>query len=119
MEDKQSSAFIGEPIFVFYKKEPLHRKNPTCPDSFNWRGDQFKVQSLLSQWSDLARRGAKAKNMRPAHLIRAEKMGSWGVGRFFFRVRTESGRVFELYYDRTPRKNDAGDGQWILFREIL
>ncbi len=119
MEEKKSSTFIGESISVGYKKDPLLKKVPICPDHFNWRGKKFKVTALLSQWSDMARRGSKAKNMRPAHLTRAEKMGSWGVGRFFFRVAVENDRVFEIYYDRTPRKADAGEGQWILFQELL
>ena len=119
MNEKKDSKFIGEPISVSYNKESLLIKVPVCPDYFNWRGIQFKVVSLLAQWSDLARRGQKAKNMRPAHLTRAEKMGSWGVGRFYFRVSVEGGRVFELYYDRTPKKSDAGEGQWILFCELI
>ena len=59
------------------------------------------------------------RNMIPPHLSRAERIGSLGVGRFFFRVRTEGGRIFEIYYDRAP--TDAGNrkGSWVLFGERL
>jgi hypothetical protein len=60
-----------------------------------------------------------AQNMIPAHRARAERIGAWGVGRFFFRGRTSEGRVFDLYFDRAPQ--DAGDrkGRWVLFAERL
>jgi hypothetical protein len=74
-----------------------------------------------------------ATNMRPAHAEAAAGRGSWGVGRFYFRVRVEDGRLFELYYDRAPRpaarrgKKDATDtgkdskqrkGAWFLQSEL-
>ena len=48
----------------------------------------------------------------------AASRGSWGVGRLFFRVRVEDGRLFELYYDRAPK--DAADrlGCWFLRCEL-
>ncbi|MDK2979847.1 MAG: hypothetical protein PWQ55_194 [Chloroflexota bacterium] len=115
---EENKKFIDEEIEVGYAKEPLLVKVPVCPDSFVWRGEEFKVKRLISQWSDLARRGNQAKNMRPAHLTRAEKLGSWGSGRFFFRVETTVGRVFALYYDRTPRRGDGGSGSWVLLYEL-
>jgi hypothetical protein len=118
-DQRKEKKFIDEPIQVGYQKEPLLKKVPVCPDSFTWRENEYRVAKLISQWSDLARRGLRSKNMRPAHLDRAEKMGSWGVGRFFFEVTTADNRQFVLYYDRTPRKGDEGCGQWILFYELL
>ncbi len=112
-------SFIDEPILVEYRQAPLLQKVPRYPDYFIWRDKRFEVKVLLSEWCDLARRGQQAQNMRPAHLTRAEKMGSWGVGRFFFEVLTTNGRTFVLYYDRTPKKADEGSGSWILFSEIL
>ncbi len=56
--------------------------------------------------------------MTLSSLKKARRRGSWGVGRFYFRLETEGGRVFDLYYDRAPK--DAGDrrGQWVLWREL-
>ncbi len=111
--------FIDEPITVEYRDPPLLLKVPRYPDFFTWRGWRFEVKKLRSEWCDLARRGQQSQNMRPSHLTRADKMGSWGVGRFFFEVETVEGRTFVIYYDRTPRKADEGCGSWILFSEIL
>jgi hypothetical protein len=49
----------------------------------------------------------------------AESRGSWGVGRFYFRVKLEDGRVFDLYYDRAPQGVDRRKGTWFLFRELM
>jgi hypothetical protein len=59
-----------------------------------------------------------ALNMRPSHAATAKRRGSWGVGRFYLRVRTESGRVFDLYYDRAPKSIDDRKGVWILYWEM-
>ena len=72
----------------------------------------------LSEWVDFTRRGRMARNMAPVHAAVAAERGSLGVGRFYFRVRVETGQVFDLYYDR--RINDVDDrlGHWFLYREL-
>ncbi len=115
---EKNKKFIDEEIEVGYVKEPLLVRVPSCPDRFIWRGVEFTVKRLISQWNDLARRGNQAKNMRSAHLTRAEKLGSWGSGRFFFCVETTAGRVFALYYDRAPRRGGGGSGSWVLLYEL-
>jgi hypothetical protein len=116
--NNQSRVFIDEEITAGYLQEPLLLKVPRYPDFFSWKGERFEVKSLLSEWSELPRRDHSSTGMRPTLLTRAEKFGSWGVGRFFFRVLTADGRTFELYYDRAPRKAGDGYGTWILYAEI-
>lgn len=111
--------FIDEEITIGYHQEPLLQKVPLCPDFFEWQGKRHVITELISEWCDLARKGDSAKNMRPEHLTRAEKLGSWGTGRFFFQVKTREGRTFEIYYDRTPRKGDDRNGYWVLLYEIV
>lgn len=111
-----SRKFIGEAIEVGFAEAPLFIKTPDCPDRFYWRGEWFAIVELLAQWHDFGRRGSMASNMRPEHARRAQRKGSWGVGRFYFRVRTQQGRVFDLYYDRSPRMQRQG--QWFLFCEL-
>jgi hypothetical protein len=110
--------FIDEEIEVHFKRSPLLTKKPNAPDGFTWGGVSFQVIEVLSSWFDYRRRGRMAKNMKPAHLREATRRGSWGVGRFYFRVKTSDGRVFDLYYDRAPK--DAADraGHWFLWREM-
>jgi N-acetylglutamate synthase-like GNAT family acetyltransferase len=110
--------FIAEPIEVEFDQPPVFAKRPGCPDRFTWEGRAFQVVEMLREWQDTGRRGRMASNMRPEHLATASQRGSWGVGRIYFRVRTDGGRVFDLYFDRAPKH--AGDrlGHWFLFREL-
>jgi len=110
--------FIGEDITVEYTRHPLLRKKPTAPDAFHWQNETYDVLETLSEWFDYTRRGKMARNMRAEHLERAARRGSWGVGRYYFRVRTAGGRCFDLYYDRAPMDADDRAGRWVLYREM-
>ncbi len=111
-------SFLDEPIEVRFDETPLLSKSPTCPAAFTWRDEEFRIVEMLETWQNFNRRGRMERNMRPSHRIMAAKRGSWGVGRFHFRVRVEDGRLFEIYYDRAP--NSAGDrkGHWFLLGEL-
>jgi hypothetical protein len=110
--------FIDEQIQVEFDKPPLYEKKPDCPDRFIWQDEVYRVTQLLAEWQDYQRRGRMARNMSPPHAAAASRRGSWGVGRFYFRVHTVSGRVFDLYYDRAPKDADDRKGSWYLFREM-
>lgn len=114
----QPIRFIAREIEVEFDQPPALKKAPGCPDRFTWDGEQYDVQRKLGEWTDFTRRGRMKNNLRPANAAAASRRGSWGVGRFYFRVQTASGRIFELYYDRAPK--DAGDreGSWYLYREL-
>lgn len=110
--------FIGERVGASFGERRGFEKRPECPSAFVWRGESYRIDECLSEWRDYARRGKAAHNMRPSHLAAAEKRGSRGVGRHFFRVRTDSGRIFDLYYDRAPRDTSDTKGSWHLLREL-
>ena len=110
--------FIAEEIEVGFDKPPLLEKRPGCPNRFIWQDESFEVIEKLAEWHDYRRRGRMARNMQPAHAAVAEQRGSWGVGRDYFRVLTDGGRVFELYYDRAPKDVNRRKGAWFLFREL-
>ena len=116
--DIEPVRFIGEPVQVEFDQTPTMRKRPGCPDGFFWRGTTYRVAEQLSEWHDYARRGRMATNMRPEHAAAATRRGSWGVGRDYYRVRAETGEVFELYYDRTPAKAGDRQGGWFLDRQV-
>ena len=118
MSKLKQIRFISEAITVSFDKAPTHDKAPPCPDAFTWKGEIYKVIEPLSEQVDFSRTGKMAKNMQPHNLMRAALKGSWGVGRYTFRVRTDSGRIFELYYDRAPKDVDDRKGNWILFSEL-
>ena len=110
--------FIEEPVEVSFEQTPLLEKVPNCPSGFIWRETPFTIVELISEWHDYTRRGRMAHNMRPEHAAAAERRGSWGVGLAYFRIMTDSGRVFDLYYDRAPRDVHHRKGVWLLYQEL-
>lgn len=119
MDSPLASRYIGEPITVEFDRPPLFSKRPHCPDRFIWAGETFHVAEVLGQNTDFGRRGRMADNMQEAHARHAQQVGSWGVGRYAFDVRTSDGRRFQLYYDRAPRNADDRTGNWFLRLEWL
>ncbi len=115
--DPQTSHFISEAITVEFDTPPTIEKTPPCPERFVWREETYTVAEVISEWQDFRRRGRMSRNMRPTNLAKTAQRGSWGVGRFFFRVKTESGQVFDIYYDRAPTSSGDGAGSWVLYRE--
>lgn len=118
MDDLPAAHFIDEPIRVRFDQPPAREKAPPCPDGFTWQGQDHPILEKLAEWTNFSRRGRYARNMRPAHAARAAEHASLGVGRFYFRVRTQTGHVFELYYDRAIRNADDRKGHWFLYQEL-
>jgi hypothetical protein len=110
--------FIDEEVTVDFRQAPMLEKRPDPPAAFVWRGQTWRVTEVLATWFDYERTGRQARNMAPAHLETALRRGSWGVGRYFFRVRIEDGRAFDLYFDRAPEKAGDRKGHWFLYREM-
>jgi len=110
--------FISEPVEVYFVKPPALEKTPVAPDGFIWRGHDHRVVQVLSEWVDFSRHGRMARNMQPKHAAVATRRGSWGVGEFHFQVQTDSGQIFQLYYDRAPKDADHRKGEWFLFQEL-
>lgn len=110
--------FLDQPIEVAFNSPPAREKTPHCPDGFSWEGRTYSVVEKLAEWSDFNRRGRAARNMRPSHAEVAAGRGSLNVGRFFFRVRVDTGQVFDIYYDRAMKSVDDRKGSWFLYREL-
>jgi hypothetical protein len=109
--------FIDQPIEVRFDMSPLYAKSPPCPQGFFWQEKWYVITREVSAWSDFERRGRMGKNMQPTHATRAARAGSWGVGRFYYRVETDEGRVFDIYFDRAPHDVDDRKGNWFLLGE--
>lgn len=119
MTDYQPLHFLDQSIEVIFEKPLLLEKNPdVAPDAFIWEDKTYRVTELLSSWNDYKRRGRMAQNMRPAHIATAAGRGSLNVGRFYFRVRVDTGQIFDLYYDRAMKSVDDRKGQWFVYREL-
>jgi hypothetical protein len=76
---------------------------PARPVSFTWRDEDFPIESILRSWQDWG--------FPPGSPRRKD----WRLRRHrtYFKVRTDEGRIFEIYMDRkTPEPT------WVLYREL-
>ena len=117
-DNYQAIHFYDNPIEPVFDTPPAREKSPDCPNGFIWDEKTYRVIEMLSSWSDFARRGKMARNMRPAHAAVASSRGSLNVGRFYFRVLTDTNQVFDIYYDRAMKNIDERKGQWFIYREM-
>lgn len=117
--NEQNSRFVGEEVTALFDTPPQWSKSPPCPNRIIWQDKTYEITTLHQEWRDYERRGRMASNMRPENAQRARQRGSWGVGRFYFRVTLDHGRVFDLYYDRAPKGSDQRLGSWYLYRELI
>jgi len=111
--------FLDQPIEVIFDRPPTLEKSPDIPPTgFIWEEKTYRVTEMLSSWNDFKRRGRMAQNMQPAHAAVASTRGSLNVGRFYFRVKVDTGQIFDIYYDRAMKNVDARKGQWFVYREM-
>ena len=110
--------FLDQPIEVIFDTPPTREKTPDCPNGFIWDDKTYRVVEMLSSWSDFKRRGKMARNMRPEHAAVAASRGSLNVGRFYFRIKVDTGQIFDIYYDRAMKNVDERKGQWFVYREL-
>ena len=110
--------FINERIEVSFDKPPLLEKKPGCPNEFQWQGRVFKITDQIAEWHDYQRKGRMARNMSPVHAAVAERRGSWGVGQDYYRVRTGTGQIYDIYFDRAPQDAARRKGEWFIYQEL-
>ena len=118
LDNYQPLHFLDLPIEAVFDTPLIREKTPECPNGFIWEDKTYRVIEMLSSWSDFKRRGKMARNMRPAHAEVASSRGSLNVGRFYFRVKVDSGQIFDIYYDRAMKNVDERKGQWFIYREL-
>lgn len=89
---KESSRFIDEEIEVRFAARP----GP--PTSFVWRGREYRI-------TDVERVS-----------LRLDFKRAWWRRRHreYYRVRADTGQVFEIYFHRGP-----GRRYWVLYKEVL
>ena len=119
MDTYKPLHFIDQPLEVIFDTPLTLEKNPdVSPSGFIWDDKTYRVVEMLSSWNDFKRRGRMAQNMQPAHAAVASTRGSLNVGRFYFRVKVDTGQVFDIYYDRAMKNVDERKGQWFVYREM-
>jgi hypothetical protein len=108
---------IDESITVEFSEPQGFEKKPNAPAAFTWQGVTYRIVEVLEEWEDYRRKGNMDRNMTPEHRRRALLKGSWGVGRFYFRVRVEQGNLYDIYFDRAPEKAGDRKGHWFILGE--
>ncbi len=110
----------SEPISVKFRDEPLVEKKPGAPDAFIWRGKTYTIISVEREWHNYEIRGKMEKfygqRRGNAPEMGPRKRGSWGIGKDYYQVKTDSGEIFVIYYDRQPAKSNKG--QWVLLQKV-
>ena len=118
MDDLKPIHFFDHVIEPIFDTPPALEKSPDCPNGFVWDEKTYRIIEMLSSWVDFKRRGKMARNMQPQHAAVASTRGSLNVGRFYFRVITDTEQVFDIYYDRAMKNVDDRKGQWFVYREL-
>lgn len=116
--DFEPIRFINEPVQAVFDKPPLLEKKPGCPTSIYWREEEFSIIEIISEWHDYQRCGRMGKNIKPSHTSTAKFRGSWGVGQDYYRIKTNQGRIFDIYFDRAPQDANHRKGNWFIYREL-
>jgi hypothetical protein len=110
--------FVGVEISVELPEGMVLEKKPPVPRAFVWDGERYEVVEMLAEWHRYGRPEIRTQGGRPPYYVRSGRtQGSWGQGRAYYRVRTASGDLFDLYYDRAP-KGQQRSGSWFLWRAL-
>ena len=112
--------FYSEPITVAFSTKPLLEKKQGLPHAFIWRGKVYTIVNLIKEWHDYKKRGKMeefySEKRGNAPEMKSSTRGSWGVGRDYYRVLTDSGDIFDIYYDRRPL-GQRKKGEWVLLKK--
>jgi hypothetical protein len=95
------SSFISEPITPLgasFDAEAMSPGEPGLPQRFRWRKRDFAVTEVLGRWKD--------------HGDCRNGSGERYVRKHGFRVRTEDGTVFRLYFQRSVGRGRLGPARW-------
>jgi hypothetical protein len=122
MSPRQTTHFVGAAIEVGHDTPPAVAKRPGPPDEIVWQDQRLRVVAVLREWHDYRPRGSTksfyVKERGSYRALAAQRRGSFGVGRDYYRLRLSSGEVFDVYYDRSPRAGQGGRGGWYLWRIV-
>ena len=99
-----SEEFISEeikPDASTFNAHALIGGAPTMPKTFTWRGEAFEVGAVLETWKETgpAREAGNTQYLR----------------KHWFRIRTTSGQVMKIYFERSARSAKQRKTRWWLY----
>lgn len=102
----EDEAFIGEPIEPkrgTFDTARMATGGPGLPRVFRWRGIEYTIAGVMETW----RSQEPGVGIDKHHLY---------VRKHFYRVKTTSGEIMTLYFDRKPPSGRGKSRQrWYLF----
>ncbi len=95
--------FIGAEVEVTMGGGPV-----LMPVSFRWEGHEHRVAEVLTHWFDYGFGTDPRPNPK------------WWQRRHrnYYRVRTEDGSTYELYFDRGANLKHPERRKWVLYRSL-
>jgi len=103
MGDSHRDTFIGEPITPAagsFDTSMMARGGPGIPRHFIWRGKDYEVLGLIDTWT--SREPGKGMDK-----------GYTYIRKHFYRVKTTTGEIMTLEFDRKPQ-GERGRRRWSL-----
>jgi hypothetical protein len=97
-------TLISEPITPepgTFDTAMMSRGGPGIPRFFTWRGKRYEVLGLIETWTSRER----GKGMDRGYTY---------IRKHFYRIKTTSGEIMTLQFDRKPR-GERGRERWSLF----
>jgi hypothetical protein len=96
--------FIGEeitPVAGTADTRAMAAGGPGLPARFVWRGREFQVEAVLAT----RRKLGSCRGGSPEQYVR----------KHWFTIRTATGEVMQIYFDRQPRRGKSPKARWWLF----
>ena len=100
----ETETFVGEPIAPkpgSFASSMMARGGPGIPRQFTWRGKTYEALGVIATWT--SREPGKGMDK-----------GYTYVRKHFYRVKTTSGEIMTLEFDRKPQ-GPGGRQRWSLF----
>lgn len=101
-----NETFIGEPIEPkpgTFDSAMMARGGPGIPRTFTWRGKEYRIAGLIETW----------RTREPGIGMDREYLYT---RKHFYRVKTTTGEVMTLYFDRKPQSGQGkGRQRWHIF----
>ncbi len=99
-----NEEFIAEPIAPLgrsFAVTPMARGEPGLPARFRWRDREYRIESILDQWKDSGpcTHGSQERYLR----------------KHWYKVKTETGEVMTLYFERQARSRRQLLQRWWLY----
>jgi hypothetical protein len=90
-----------EPLMEETAERPFLAGEPVLPARFRWRGDEYRIASILGSWKEYS----EGSRQMPDRYLR----------KHWFHVRTEDGTEMKLYFERSARSKGTERSRWWIF----